>query len=87
MEDPLLFRNSFPDRINQLRIVIVLIISLFLGSCSEAVEKGLALTPPMGWNSWNAFQGNINEENIKAAADAMVSSGMRDAGYEYLVSG
>ena len=45
----------------------------------------LALTPPMGWNSWNIFAKDINEVNIKAAADAMVASGMRDAGYEYLV--
>lgn len=45
----------------------------------------LAPTPPMGWNSWNIFAKDINEVNIKAAADAMVASGMRDAGYEYLV--
>jgi alpha-galactosidase len=44
----------------------------------------LAGTPPMGWNSWNAFACNINEERIKAAADAMVSSGMKDAGYQYV---
>ncbi len=45
----------------------------------------LAPTPPMGWNSWNCFEQNINEQLIKEIADAMVSSGMRDAGYEYLV--
>ena len=45
----------------------------------------LALTPPMGWNSWNIFAKDINEVNIKAAADAMVALGMRDAGYQYLV--
>ena len=45
----------------------------------------LAPTPPMGWNSWNIFAKEIDEAKIKAAADAMVSSGMRDAGYEYLV--
>ncbi len=50
-----------------------------------AKEDGLARTPPMGWNSWNAFQGNISEAKIKTAADLMVSSGMRDAGYVYLV--
>ncbi len=47
--------------------------------------SGLAQTPPMGWNSWNAFEKEIDEEKIKAVADAMVSSGMRDAGYTYLV--
>jgi len=46
---------------------------------------GLAMTPPMGWNSWNAFEKEIDEEKIKAIADAMVTSGMRDAGYTYLV--
>ena len=43
------------------------------------------MTPPMGWNSWNAFEKDIDEEKIKAVADAMVCSGMRDAGYTYLV--
>lgn len=45
---------------------------------------GLALTPPMGWNSWNAFHENINEQQIREVADVMVSSGLRDAGYVYL---
>ena len=54
---------------------------------AEALNKGsrLAITPPMGWNSWNAFEKDIDEKKIKAIADAMVSSGMRDAGYIYLV--
>src|SRR6476659_5466617 len=47
--------------------------------------EGLAQTPPMGWNSWNTFQTNINEELVKQTADIMVSSGMKDAGYIYLV--
>ena len=45
----------------------------------------LAATPPMGWNSWNKFSCNVSEKLIKEIADAMVSSGMRDAGYEYVV--
>ncbi|MCD6377150.1 MAG: glycoside hydrolase family 27 protein [Caldisericaceae bacterium] len=45
----------------------------------------LALTPPMGWNSWNTFKCDINENLIKEIADAMVSSGMKDAGYEYVI--
>ncbi|HVZ95300.1 MAG TPA: alpha-galactosidase, partial [Chitinophagaceae bacterium] len=48
-------------------------------------SDALALTPPMGWNSWNIFHTDINEKKIKQIADAMVSSGMRDAGYKYLV--
>jgi alpha-galactosidase len=49
------------------------------------VENGLALTPPLGWNSWNKFGCNINEGIIRQAAEAMVSSGMKDAGYRYIV--
>ncbi|SDH86323.1 alpha-galactosidase [Actinokineospora alba] len=44
----------------------------------------LAKKPQMGWNSWNVFKCNIDENKIKAAADAMVSSGMKAAGYEYV---
>lgn len=43
------------------------------------------MTPPMGWNSWNTFAANINEKLVLEMADVMVSSGMRDAGYIYLV--
>jgi alpha-galactosidase len=52
---------------------------------ARGLENGLALTPPMGWNSWNRFACNVNEDVVKAAADAMVNSGMKDAGYEYIV--
>jgi alpha-galactosidase len=45
----------------------------------------LALTPPMGWNSWNHFHCDVNEDVIKEIADAMVSSGMKEAGYQYIV--
>jgi alpha-galactosidase len=47
--------------------------------------KMLAATPPMGWNSWNKFACNVSEDLIKGMADAMVASGMKDAGYEYVV--
>nr|WP_314495901.1 glycoside hydrolase family 27 protein [uncultured Chryseobacterium sp.] len=44
----------------------------------------LAPTPPMGWNSWNKFSCNVDENLIRETADAMVSSGMKDAGYTYI---
>jgi alpha-galactosidase len=47
--------------------------------------NGLAQTPPMGWNSWNKFGCNVNEATVRGVADAMISSGMRDAGYLYVV--
>jgi len=48
-------------------------------------SNGLALTPPMGWNSWNGFGCKINEATLRAQADALVSTGMREAGYIYVV--
>ncbi len=45
----------------------------------------LAPRPPMGWNSWNTFQTKINEDMLKVMVDSYVSSGMRDAGYQYFV--
>ena len=45
----------------------------------------VARTPPMGWNSWNKFACNVSETLITGMADAMASSGMKDAGYEYIV--
>ncbi|WP_328348023.1 cellulose binding domain-containing protein [Micromonospora sp. NBC_00421] len=50
-----------------------------------ALDNGVARTPPMGWNSWNTFGCNINETLIRQMTDAMVSSGMKDAGYQYVV--
>jgi len=44
----------------------------------------LAQTPPMGWNSWNWFHAKVTQDDVKAAADLIVSSGMRDAGYVYV---
>ncbi len=50
----------------------------------STISGGLALTPPMGWNSWNKFACNVSEDMIKSMADAMVKSGMKDAGYQYV---
>lgn len=55
-----------------------------ISRASSVTPNGLAPTPPMGWNSWNHFGCNIDENIIKEMADAMVSSGMKDAGYEYI---
>ncbi len=46
--------------------------------------NGLAKTPPMGWNSWNLFAGRVDDQTVRSIADAMVTSGMRDAGYIYV---
>ncbi len=55
------------------------------GNTFPGKPNGLALTPPMGWNSWNKFGCNVDETTIRGAADAMAASGMKDAGYRYVV--
>jgi alpha-galactosidase len=64
---------------------IAVFVLLAGGGEMRALDNGLARTPPMGWNSWNKFACNVSEDLIKQAADALVSSGMRDAGYQYVV--
>jgi alpha-galactosidase len=51
---------------------------------AAALDDGVARTPPMGWNSWNKFQCDVSETLIKQTADALVATGLRDAGYTYL---
>ncbi|MEO6276254.1 glycoside hydrolase family 27 protein, partial [Roseateles sp.] len=51
----------------------------------EAPKPNLAPTPPMGWNSWNKFACNVSEKLIREQADAMAASGMKAAGYQYIV--
>ncbi len=66
---------------------LVLLITLIIFTVGTYSQKfnGLALTPPMGWNSWNRFACDVSEVLIRETADAMVSSGMKDAGYTYVV--
>jgi len=66
-------------------LAALLFLLLALVQPSTALDNGLALTPPMGWNSWNKFHCNVSEDLIKSMADGMVASGMKDAGYQYVV--
>ena len=50
----------------------------------KIASNGLAKTPPMGWNSWNLFADKIDDATVRQIADAMITSGMRDAGYIYV---
>src|SRR5512134_2563609 len=61
------------------------LVALAAVAVPAAGSDGLALTPPMGWNSWNRFHCEVNEKLVRDAADAMVASGMKDAGYQYVV--
>lgn len=47
-------------------------------------NNGLAMTPPMGWSSWDNYRTVVNEEDIRKAADAMATTGLKDAGYQYV---
>jgi len=67
------------------RKFLFLFVILFSSQLFAQKFENLAPTPPMGWNSWNTFETNINEELVKGIADVMVSSGMKDAGYTYVV--
>ena len=67
------------------KLLATIILTFSLMPAVRAWDNGVALTPPMGWNSWNKFGCNVSEEMIKSMADAMVTSGMKDAGYQYVV--
>jgi alpha-galactosidase len=64
----------------------ILSLLICLLACAAGAQKSadLALTPPMGWNSWNKFAGDVNEQIIRAMADAMATNGMKEAGYQYI---
>ncbi len=68
------------------RVVFPLVVILLSMAAFVHAQKfeDLAQTPPMGWNSWNHFGCDVSEQLIRDTADAMVSSGMRDAGYLYV---
>ncbi len=64
--------------------LILLVLAVFSLQSFAEKFKDLAVTPPMGWNSWNTFACDINEQMIKDMADKMASSGMKEAGYQYV---
>jgi len=71
--------------ITSLPLSLLLICTVAFPQDKPSPSAGLALTPPMGWNSWNKFGCNVSDEMIRGMADAMVKSGMKDAGYKYVV--
>ncbi len=68
-----------------LLVAVPLMTALVAGPPARRPDNGLARTPPMGWNSWNHFGCDVSSELIRETADAMVASGMKDAGYRYVV--
>ncbi len=67
---------------------VKLTVSNSLGAASRdlriVVGDRLALTPPMGWNSWNCFASAVTEKNVRDAADAFIKAGLRDHGWTYI---
>ena len=57
----------------------VLLLLLLFGGLALAQGDQLARTPPMGWNSWNHFACKVTEADVRSAADAIASNGMKDA--------
>jgi alpha-galactosidase len=66
------------------RIVIAPCTCLLAVALSAAQTKSPAATPPMGWNSWNYFAEKVDDKGVRAAADQIVSTGMKEAGYTYV---
>ena len=64
---------------------LLLMALLYVVNAEAQKYKDLALTPPMGWNSWNTFQANISEKLVMQTVDSMIQSGMAAAGYTYIV--
>ncbi|MEO6909325.1 MAG: glycoside hydrolase family 27 protein [Edaphobacter sp.] len=67
-----------------MRIFTALTYVLLLSTVPAFGQRNIAATPPMGWNSWNHFAGRVNEADVRSAADELVNTGMRDAGYIYV---
>jgi alpha-galactosidase len=57
---------------------------ILIPSTPQARSQAVAQTPPMGWNSWNYFAAKVDDKGVREAADQIVASGMRDAGYIYV---
>ena len=71
-------------KINRFIWLLAGALCLFPAASSRAQEQNAGPTPPMGWNSWNHFAERVDDRGVRAAADALVASGMKDAGYVYI---
>ncbi len=74
----------FTKRLKQ-KSTLLLIAIAFIQCGISAQNQQLALTPPMGWNSWNLVEAEVSDPLIREIADAMVSTGMKEAGYQYII--
>jgi alpha-galactosidase len=79
-------RRAERKTMNRLRpFLIALSFCAIFAIPSLAQQPDVAPTPPMGWNSWNHFAGRIDDQIVREQAKAMATSGMKKAGYQYIV--
>ena len=71
-------------RDSSMRILAASACAFLLVSTPVFAQSTLAAKPPMGWNSWNHFADKVTDADLRTAADQLVSTGMRDAGYIYV---
>jgi alpha-galactosidase len=67
-----------------MRTLAALSFTLLLSAVPALSQVTVGATPPMGWNSWNHFAGRVTDADVRGAADMLVATGMRDAGYTYV---
>lgn len=81
------FKKILKEKLMRLLNAKILLVILVVAAQVKLYGQfpDLAKTPPMGWNSWNAFDLNINSKIVKSVADSMVSKGLAAAGYQYIV--
>jgi alpha-galactosidase len=72
-------------RVVQVGMAAMLVLAAPAAADGTPAATGVASTPPLGWDSWNTFGCHVDEHDIEAQADAMVATGLRDAGYRYVV--
>jgi alpha-galactosidase len=79
-------RGALPMRLSVAMPLAVLALAFFVPGlkAQSAPTQAVAQTPPMGWNSWNFFFGKVTDKDIRASADQIVATGMKDAGYVYV---
>jgi alpha-galactosidase len=78
------FQRPFPILAFLACLLVAISAALLAPAASAQTSSSFAQTPPMGWNSWNKFGCNVSDKLIREMADAMVSSGMQAAGYQYV---
>jgi alpha-galactosidase len=84
MMNPLMSSTDYQRHSTMKRLLLSLLFLAVSASSFAQKDNTLAQTPPMGWNSWNKFQCNINEQLFREVADAIATNGMKDAGYQFV---